>query len=137
MNKQCLTTIRSTCFVALVGFGAVNSALAQSGAPAAPVTPAAPTAGMPHNAMKGNAMGGDMKKSMMMDMEGMQKMQMSGDTDRDFAAMMKMHHQQAVNMSEMELAHGKSPEMKAMANRIIAAQKKEIAELDKWLSKQK
>ena len=51
--------------------------------------------------------------------------------------MMKMHHQQAVNMAQTELANGKSSEMKAMAKRIIAAQKKEIAEFDKWLSKKK
>ena len=31
--------------------------------------------------------------------------------------------------------HGKSPEMKAMAKKIFAAQKKEIAEFDQWMSK--
>lgn len=137
MNTPRLTTIRSLCFVALLGVGAAIAAHAQTTAPATPSTPAAPMAGMPHAAMKGGMVGDDMKKSMMMDMDSMQKMRMSGDTDKDFAVMMKMHHQQAVNMSEMEIAHGKSPEMKAMAKKIIAAQKKEIAELDKWLAKQK
>ena len=85
----------------------------------------------------GSAGSNDMMAAMMKGMDGMQKMPMSGDTDKDFAAMMKMHHQQAVNMSEMELAKGKSPEMKAMAKKIIAAQKKEIAQLDQWLAKQK
>ena len=51
--------------------------------------------------------------------------------------MMTMHHQQALNMAEMELAHGKSLEMKTLARQIIAAQKKEIAQFDKWLAKQK
>ena len=37
----------------------------------------------------------------------------------------------------MELANGKSADMKAMAKQIIAAQKKEIAQFDKWLAKQK
>ncbi len=78
-----------------------------------------------------------MKKSMMMGMEGMQKMPMSGDVDKDFAMMMKMHHQQGVEMAQMELANGKSPEMKTMAKNIISAQKKEIAAFDKWLAKQK
>ncbi len=73
----------------------------------------------------------------MLGMDGMQKMTMSGDTDKDFAMMMKMHHQQALNMAEMELAHGKSPEMKTMAKQIIVAQKKEIAQFDKWLARQK
>ena len=85
----------------------------------------------------GSAGSNDMMAAMMKGMDGMQKMPMSGDTDKDFAMMMKMHHQQAVNMSEMELAKGKSREMKAMAKKIIAAQKKEIAQLDQWLAKQK
>ena len=78
-----------------------------------------------------------MRQSMMSGMEGMQKMPMSGDVDRDFAMMMKMHHQQAVSMAEMELAHGKSKAMKDMARKIIAAQKKEIAMFDRWLAEQK
>lgn len=74
---------------------------------------------------------------MMMGMEEMQKMSMTGNTDKDFAMMMKIHHQQALNMAEMELKNGKSSEMKAMAKQIIATQKKEIAQFDKWLAKQK
>ncbi len=98
----------------------------------------APSASMPMGKMDKSAAGShDMKASMMMGMDGMQKMPMSGDTDKDFAMMMKMHHQQALNMAEMELAHGKSPEMKTMAKQIIAAQKKEIAQFDKWLAKHK
>ena len=77
------------------------------------------------------------KQPMSAAMEGMQKMPMSGDTDKDFAMMMKMHHQQAVEMAQKELVTGKSPEMKAMAKKIIAAQKKEIGEFDRWLAKQK
>ena len=40
-----------------------------------------------------------MKEAMMTGMDSMQKMPMSGDTDKDFAMMMKMHHQQALNMA--------------------------------------
>ncbi len=116
------------------------AALALASAPAQAQT--APTmaasASMPMGQMHKGADGPhDMKASMMMGMDGMQKMPMSGDTDKDFAMMMKMHHQQALNMAEMELAHGKSAEMKAMAKQIIVAQKKEIAQFDKWLAKQK
>ncbi|MBW8306415.1 MAG: DUF305 domain-containing protein [Thiobacillus sp.] len=93
---------------------------------------------MPQGHMqKGAGASDDMKQSMMTNMDSMQKMQMSGDTDKDFAMMMKMHHQQGVEMAQMELAHGKSPAMKAMARQIIAAQKKEIAQLEQWLAKQK
>jgi uncharacterized protein (DUF305 family) len=86
---------------------------------------------------KGASGASDMKSSMMMGMEEMQKMPMTGDTDKDFAMMMKIHHQQAVHMAELQLKTGKSPEMKSMAQQIIAAQKKEIAQFDKWLARQK
>ena len=49
--------------------------------------------------------------------------------------MMKMHHQQALDMAQLELDQGKSSEMKAMAKKIIATQKKEIAEFDQWMKK--
>ena len=103
-------------------------------------TAAVPSASpaMAHGKMSKGMMGSeDMKKSMMTGMDGMNKMNMTGDIDKDFAMMMKIHHQQAVDMSEMQMAHGKSPEMKAMAKQIIAAQKKEIATFDQWLAKQK
>ena len=40
-------------------------------------------------------------------------------------------------MAQMEPAHGKSPAMKPMARQIIAAQKKEIAQFDRWLASRK
>ena len=36
-------------------------------------------------------------------------------------------------MAKIELASGKSPELKKMAKEIIASQTKEIARFDKWL----
>lgn len=97
-----------------------------------------PSAGMPMApSVSGKGAAGDMKHSMMASMDSMQRMQMSGDTDRDFAMMMKQHHQGAIDMAEMQLANGKSPELKAMARKIIADQKKEIAEFDRWLAKHK
>lgn len=100
-------------------------------------TPAMPST-MPHTQMHKGMMGSDdMKKSMMTGMDSMNKMAMTGDADKDFALMMKIHHQQAVDMSEMQLKHGKSPAIKTMARNIIVAQKKEIAMFDQWLVKQK
>ncbi|HEU4621986.1 MAG TPA: DUF305 domain-containing protein [Burkholderiaceae bacterium] len=60
---------------------------------------------------------------------------MTGDMDRDFATMMRMHHQRGVAMARMELERGKSPELQAMSRKIIDAQQKEIRQLDEWLSK--
>ena len=74
-------------------------------------------------------------QSMMKGMQGMQAMKPSGDTDKDFAMMMRMHHRQALDMAQVELSRGKSGEMKAMARKIISAQEKEIAEFDSWLKK--
>jgi uncharacterized protein (DUF305 family) len=64
----------------------------------------------------------------------MSSMPMSGDTDMDFAMMMRAHHQGAIDMAQVELRDGKNPQMRKMANEIIAAQKKEIAEIDRFLA---
>jgi uncharacterized protein (DUF305 family) len=133
MNLKTLNPIKAVCLVPLAAFW-----LASTPAQAQTATAMSPSASMPMGQIHKGATGPhDMKASMMMGMDGMQKMTMSGDTDKDFAMMMKMHHQQALNMAEMELANGKSAEMKTMAKQIIAAQKKEIAQFDRWLAKQK
>ncbi|MBZ4110704.1 DUF305 domain-containing protein, partial [Escherichia fergusonii] len=72
-------------------------------------------------------------QAMMSGMESMRQMKPSGDTDKDFVMMMKMHHQQAVEMAQAEVQHGKSPELKAMAQKMIKEQRKEIEKLDRWL----
>ena len=85
------------------------------------------------SAMTGSGM--DMK-AMMKDMSGkMTSMPMSGDPDLDFAMMMRIHHLGAIDMANAELSSGKDPQMKKMARGIIAAQKKEIAQFDAYLSK--
>src|SRR6187402_1977320 len=53
----------------------------------------------------------DMKKSMETMSKEMASMQMTGDADRDFALMMRIHHQGAIDMSQAELATGKDPQM--------------------------
>lgn len=63
---------------------------------------------------------------MMQDM----KQPMSGDADKDFAMMMMAHHQGAIDMSEVELKYGKDKTLRAMAEKVIEAQKKEIKELE-------
>jgi uncharacterized protein (DUF305 family) len=59
-------------------------------------------------------------------------MEPSGDADKDFAMMMVPHHEGAIDMAKLELQHGKDPQLRAMAEKIIAAQEAEIAELKKW-----
>jgi uncharacterized protein (DUF305 family) len=85
----------------------------------------------------GHAGGGMDMKAMMKDMnDKMSAMPMSGNPDVDFAMMMRIHHQGAIDMAQAELRDGKAPQMRKMANEIIRAQKKEIAEIDKFLSKE-
>ena len=77
---------------------------------------------------------GAMKDMGSMKMDGMSA---TGDTDYDFAANMRMHHQMAVDMSEAQIKNGKDPQMARMAKSIIAAQKKEISAFDKWMEAHK
>ena len=127
MKNATSRTVQALCLGFVITFGSLSVVQAQT-------KPAATT---PAEMSKPMAGPGDMKQSMTMGMDSMQKMPMSGDIDKDFAMMMKIHHQGALDMAQMELAQGKSPEMKAMAKQIIASQKKEIAQFDKWLAKQK
>ena len=75
-------------------------------------------------------------KTMQMGHMGMDQkhMKMTGDQDYDFAKMMLMHHEQGVKMAQKELDKGKDPDMRAAAKKIVEAQKKEIAEFEKWLA---
>ena len=66
--------------------------------------------------------------------EAMAGMAYSGDADIDFARGMIPHHVAAIEMAEIVLEHGADPEMRALAEAIIEAQRLEIAELEAWLA---
>ncbi len=61
----------------------------------------------------------------------------TGDTDIDFRTKMIPHHQGAIEMAKVALQYAKDPATKAMAEAIIAAQEKEIAEMQAWLAANK
>ena len=115
MNPAIKRTFRFGLCPLVLAFGLSGAALAQAGG---------------HGSEQ-------MHKAMTAGMQSMQGMKMTGDTDKDFAAMMKMHHQQALDMAKAELEHGRSAELKAMAQKIIKDQTQEIAKLDAWLLKNK
>ena len=67
----------------------------------------------------------------------MDSMVMTGNTDKDFVMMMKVHHESAVDMAKDELSHGKKYEIKKIAQKIIEDQNREIKEFNDWLDSHK
>ena len=78
-------------------------------------------------------------KEMMAAMEKMNRAMMgaamTGDADRDLVTMMMPHHQGAIDMARIYLRDGKDPTIRAMAEKIITDQEREIAEFNAWLAK--
>ena len=67
--------------------------------------------------------------------EAMNTMQDTGDADIDFARGMIPHHQAAIDMARIVLEYGENPEIRELAQDVIAAQEGEIRQLEEWLSK--
>ena len=59
----------------------------------------------------------------------------TGNADKDFVSGMIAHHQGAIDMAKVELEYGKDPEIRKLAETIIAAQEGEIKQMKTWLAK--
>jgi uncharacterized protein (DUF305 family) len=80
-----------------------------------------------------DAMAAYMAAMSKMDMPMMQAIQAS-DPDVAFVKGMIPHHQGAIDMANVELQYGTDPQLKSMAQMIIDAQQKEIADFQEWLA---
>lgn len=84
---------------------------------------------MPDGSTMGNDMNmAEMMASMNAELEG----KTGDDFDKAFINEMIMHHQGAVEMAQAALKNAKHQEIKDLANAIISAQNKEIADMRAW-----
>ncbi|CCH57640.1 hypothetical protein BN8_p06840 (plasmid) [Fibrisoma limi BUZ 3] len=94
-------------------------------------------AGHAMSSQAGGTASNAMMKSMQSGMNQMMSMKMTGDPDHDFATLLKMHHQSAVEMADLEIKQGKNAQVKALATKIKAANQKEITELNQFITSHK
>ncbi len=57
----------------------------------------------------------------------------TGNADVDFAKGMIPHHQGAIDMAKVVLQFGKDPEIRKLAEAVVAAQETEITFMQNWL----
>ncbi|MBV8397664.1 MAG: DUF305 domain-containing protein [Acetobacteraceae bacterium] len=60
---------------------------------------------------------------------------MTGDPDRDLVAMIIPHHQDAIDIARTYLRRGRDPQIRRMAQKIVADQEREIREMRAWQAK--
>jgi uncharacterized protein (DUF305 family) len=97
-------------------------------------------AGMTHEMPSMQVPGDEAHTALMAGMDKMNADMMAGgmaaDLDVAFICSMIPHHRGAIDMARAELQYGDDEWSKALAEQIIVAQEKEIADMLAWLEKQ-
>jgi len=91
--------------------------------------------GMMHEGTMHESMeeGADLDEMPMGNMDGMDHSMMMVSSEREFLTGMIPHHQEAVDTAKEVIERGGStPEIKTLAENIVVAQEKEIAEMKQW-----
>jgi len=139
------TTMLSLALIALAApaFAQDHSAHGAGAAPAIDLPAiclkeaAGMTQGMPSMQMPGD----EAHTALMAGMDQMNTDMMAGgmaaDLDVAFVCSMIPHHRGAIDMAKAQLQYGDDPWARALAETIIAAQEKEIADMLAWLEGQK
>src|SRR5262245_40492458 len=71
----------------------------------------------------------DAYKSAVKSMEQDMPRDLSGNPDKDFVRLMIPHHKGAIEMARIEAEHGKDPDLRKLAKKMIDDQEEEISKM--------
>jgi hypothetical protein len=136
----CLIGAAAFAFVAALAPGSGSVAAEPPASAANPPNPAHGGAAEPHAGTGAAAAPGvgtqppgtpaaRLQHVMTQGMTSMHTLPLSGDVDRDFATMMAAHHEHGVRMTEEYVRYAGDPRLRRWAEKTLAAQRKELAEL--------